>query len=85
MEQKDINELMQKSPEWRQKDNCCENCERLEKRIKVLEDENTKLRNEIIFVYRRLNCNDETAKSIVLGSIEIRFPEIYRAALEVKP
>ena len=59
--------------------------EKLNERIKVLEDENTKLRNEIIFVYRRLNCNDETAKSIVLGSIEIRFPEIYRAALEVKP
>ena len=38
MEQKDINELMQKSSEWRQQDNCCENCERLEERIKVLED-----------------------------------------------
>ena len=39
MEQKDVNALMEKSPEWRQKDNCCENCERLEKRIKMLEDE----------------------------------------------
>ena len=38
MEQKDVNKLMEKSPEWRQKFNSCENCERLEKRIKVLED-----------------------------------------------
>ena len=37
MNQKDVNSLMQPSPEYRQKANSCENCERLEARIKVLE------------------------------------------------
>ena len=37
MDQKAINQLMQSSPEYRQRA-LCENCERLEKRIKVLED-----------------------------------------------
>ena len=37
MDQKAINQLMKSSPEYRQRA-LCENCERLEKRIKVLED-----------------------------------------------
>ena len=37
VDQKAINQLMQSSPEYRQRA-LCENCERLEKRIKVLED-----------------------------------------------
>ena len=68
MDQKAINQLMQSSPEYRQRA-LCENCERLEKRIKVLEDT---LRPMLEV------CKDPKSYDLV------RVSEIISKALEVK-
>ena len=69
MDQKAINQLMQSSPEYRQRA-LCENCERLEKRIKGLED----AMRSMLEV-----CKDPKSYDFVKVS------EIIRTALEVKP
>ena len=69
MDQKAINQLMQSSPEYRQRA-LCENCERLEKRINALEDA---LRSMLEV------CKDPKSYDFVKVS------EIIRTALEVKP
>ena len=86
MEQKDINELMQKSSEWRQKDNCCENCERLEERIKILEGKY----NELIFAVHNKYPNEsrhETALRYIQSyeNPKDNVAKCERATLEVKP
>jgi len=69
VDQKAINQLMQSSPEYRQRA-LCENCERLEKRIKVLEDT---LRPMLEV------CKDPKSYDLV------RVSEIISKALKVKP
>jgi len=86
MDQKAINQLMQSSPEYRQRA-LCENCERLEKRIKVLEDALNKIANPIIYLQSK--AEKEGSKLDGLMAIEFSnsascLKEIARAALEVK-